>query len=108
MAYLFEKEEGSNIGVDRIHSEDAMINWWTYQHLIDIAICNCHKPVTEMALRKELKAQHFRCGRSFGGKADGTQALDGQCRGCIEACGRVGSGRRGRDGNALFFQLRLP
>lgn len=57
MSWLFEKEEGSNIGVDRIHSEDAMINWWTYQHLIDIAICNCRKPVTETALRKELKVQ---------------------------------------------------
>lgn len=57
MPWLFERENDSNIGVDRIHSEDAMINWWTYQHLIDIAICNCHKPVTETALRKELKAQ---------------------------------------------------
>ena len=57
MAYLFEKEEGSNIGIDCIHSQDNMMITWSYQHLIDIAICNCHKPVTETALRKELKAQ---------------------------------------------------
>ena len=57
MAYLFEKKEGSNIGVDRIHSQDYMMITWSYQHLMDMAVANCHKPVTEMALRKELKAQ---------------------------------------------------
>ena len=57
MPLLFEKEKGSNIGVDYIHSEDWMMITWTYQHLIDLAIANCHKPVTETALRRELKAQ---------------------------------------------------
>lgn len=40
-----------------IQAEDQMMISWTYQHLMNIAIANCRKPITEMALRKELKRQ---------------------------------------------------
>ena len=57
MAYLFEKEDGSNIGVDRIHSQDNMMITWSYQHLMDVAVANCGRPMTAKKLRRELKAQ---------------------------------------------------
>ena len=57
MTWLFEKEEGSNIGVDRIHSQDNMIITWTYQHLMDVAVANYGRPVTEIKLKKALKDQ---------------------------------------------------
>lgn len=57
MPWLFEKEEGSNIGVDRIHSQDNMMITWNYQHLMDVAVANCGKPMTEAKLRKVLKGQ---------------------------------------------------
>ena len=56
MPYLYEKENENDLNL-YIHSQDNMMITWTYQHLMDVAIANCHKPVTEMALRKELKAQ---------------------------------------------------
>ena len=56
MPWLLKTGNGSNT-VGQIHTEDPMINCWTYQDLIDIAIINCRKPVTETALRKELKTQ---------------------------------------------------
>ena len=56
MPYLYEpKRENKYQGY--IHSEDNMMITWSYQHLMNIAVANCHKPVTETALRKELMAQ---------------------------------------------------
>ena len=57
MAYLFEKEDGSNIGVDYIHSMDNMMITWTYQHLMDVAVANYGRPMTEEKLKKALKDQ---------------------------------------------------
>ena len=57
MAYLFEKEDGSHIGVDYIHSEDNMMITWSYQHLMDVAVANCGRPMTAEKLRRELKNQ---------------------------------------------------
>ena len=57
MAYLFEKEEGSNIGVDYIHSQDNMIITWTYQHLMDVAVANYGRPMTKEKLKRALREQ---------------------------------------------------
>ena len=57
MAYLFVKEDDSNIGVDFIHSMDNMMTTWTYQHLMDVAVANCGRPMTAEKLRRELKNQ---------------------------------------------------
>ena len=57
MAYLFEREKDSEIGVDFIHSMDNMMTTWTYQHLMDVAVANCGRPMTAEKLRRELKAQ---------------------------------------------------
>ena len=57
MAYLFVREEDSEIGVDFIHSMDNMITTWTYQHLMDVAVANCGRPMTAEKLRGELKNQ---------------------------------------------------
>ena len=57
MPYLFEKQKGSDIGVDYIHSQDNMMITWTYQHLMDLAVANYGRPVTEIKLRKALKDQ---------------------------------------------------
>ena len=57
MPWLFERKENENIGVDYIHSQDNMMITWTYQHLMDVAVANCGRPMTEEKLRKELKAQ---------------------------------------------------
>ena len=57
MAYLFEKEEGSNIGVDRIHSQDDMLITWSYQHLMDVAVANYGRPMTKEKLRRALREQ---------------------------------------------------
>lgn len=57
MAWLFEKEKGSNIGVDYIHSEYDMMITWTYQHLMDIAVANYGRPMTKEKLKKALKDQ---------------------------------------------------
>lgn len=37
-----------------IHSEDMMFSGFTYREIINQAIANCKKPVTEMALRFEI------------------------------------------------------
>lgn len=37
-----------------IHSEDMMFAGFTYEEIINRAIVNCKKPVTEMALRFEI------------------------------------------------------
>lgn len=37
-----------------IHSEDMMFSGFTYNEIINQAIANCKKPVTEMALRFEI------------------------------------------------------
>ena len=57
MAWLFERKENENIGVDYIHSEDNMIITWSYQHLMDIAVANYGRPMTAERLRRELKNQ---------------------------------------------------
>ena len=57
MAYLFERKENENIGVDYIHSKDNMMITWTYQHLMDLTVANYGRPVTEIKLRKALKDQ---------------------------------------------------
>ena len=57
MSYLFERKEDSNIGVDRIHSQDNMMITWTYQHLMDVAVANYGRPMTEEKLKKALKDQ---------------------------------------------------
>ena len=57
MAYLFERKENENIGVDYIHSKDNMMITWTYQHLMDLAVANYGRPVTEIKLKKALKDQ---------------------------------------------------
>ena len=57
MPWLFEKEENENIGVDYIHSKDNMMITWTYQHLMDLAVANYGRPVTEIKLKKALKDQ---------------------------------------------------
>lgn len=57
MPWLFERKEGSNIGVDRIHSQDNMMITWNYQHLMDIAVANCGRPMTAEKLRMELQKQ---------------------------------------------------
>ena len=57
MAYLFERKENENIGVDYIHSKDNMMITWTYQHLMDLAVANYGRPVTETKLKKALKDQ---------------------------------------------------
>ena len=57
MPYLFEKEAGSNIGVDYIHSQDNMMITWSYQHLMDIAVANYGRPMTEEKLKRALKDQ---------------------------------------------------
>ena len=57
MPYLFEKQKGSDIGVDYIHSKDNMMITWSYQHIMDLAVANYGRPVTEIKLRKALKDQ---------------------------------------------------
>lgn len=57
MAYLFEKEKGSNIGVDYIHSQDNMMITWTYQHLMDVAVANYGRPMTKEKLKRALREQ---------------------------------------------------
>lgn len=37
-----------------IHSQDMMFSGFTYEEIINQAIANCKKPVTEMALRFEI------------------------------------------------------
>ena len=57
MPYLFEKEQGSEIGINYIHSQDNMMITWTYQHLMDIAVANYGRPITENKLRLTLSEQ---------------------------------------------------
>lgn len=56
MSYLYEpKSETDYQG--RIHSEDNMMITWSYQHIMDLAVANYGRPVTEIKLRKALKDQ---------------------------------------------------
>ena len=56
MPYLYEpKRETDYQG--RIHSQDNMIITWTYQHLMDVAVANYGRPMTEEKLKKALKDQ---------------------------------------------------
>lgn len=57
MAYLFERKKDSEIGVDFIHSMDNMMTTWTYQHLMDVAVANYGRPMTEEKLERALKDQ---------------------------------------------------
>lgn len=40
-----------------IHPQDNMIITWTYQHLMDVAVANYGRPMTEEKLKKALKDQ---------------------------------------------------
>lgn len=56
MPYLYEpKKETDYQGY--IHSEDNMIITWSYQHLMDVAVANYGRPMTEEKLKKALKEQ---------------------------------------------------
>lgn len=56
MSYLYEpKNETDYQG--RIHSEDNMMITWSYQHIMNLAVANYGRPVTEIKLRKALKDQ---------------------------------------------------
>ena len=57
MPWLFERKENEEIGVDYIHSEGNMMITWSYQHLMDVAVANCGRPMTAEKLRRELKNQ---------------------------------------------------
>lgn len=57
MPYLFEKQKGSDIGVDYIHSQDNMMITWTYQHLMDVAVANYGRPMTKEKLKRALREQ---------------------------------------------------
>lgn len=54
--YLYEpKSETDYQGY--IHSQDNMMITWTYQHLMDVAVANYGRPMTEEKLKKALKDQ---------------------------------------------------
>ena len=56
MPYLYEpKKETDYQGC--IHSQDNMMITWTYQHLMDVAVANYGRPMTEEKLKKALKDQ---------------------------------------------------
>lgn len=56
MPYLYEpKSEIDYQG--RIHSQDNMMITWSYQHIINLAVANYGRPVTETKLKKALKDQ---------------------------------------------------
>ena len=57
MPYLFEKQKGSDIGVDYIHSQDNMMITWAYQHLMDVAVANYGRPMTKEKLKRALREQ---------------------------------------------------
>lgn len=57
MPYLFEKQKGSDIGVDYIHSQNNMMITWTYQHLMDVAVANYGRPMTKEKLKRALRGQ---------------------------------------------------
>lgn len=58
MSYLYENfDKHDNNPVICINTADNMIISFTYQHLIDMCIANCKKPVTEIQLRQELVNQ---------------------------------------------------
>lgn len=54
--FLYEpKNESDYQGY--IHSQDNMMITWTYQHLMDVAVANYGRPMTEAKLKKALKEQ---------------------------------------------------
>lgn len=56
MSYLYEpKKETDYQG--HIHSQDNMMITWTYQHLMDVAVANYGRPITEEKLKRALKDQ---------------------------------------------------
>ena len=54
--YLYEPKKESDYQ-GRIYSQDNMMVTWTYQHLMDVAVANYGRPMTEEKLRKTLKEQ---------------------------------------------------
>lgn len=56
MPYLYEPQKETDYQ-GRIHSEDNMMITWSYQHIMNLAIANYGKPVTETKLKKALKDQ---------------------------------------------------
>ena len=56
MPYLYEKRNGNDFDL-YIHSQDNMMITWTYQHLMDVAVANYGRPMTEDKLKWALKDQ---------------------------------------------------
>lgn len=56
MPYLYEPTKETDYQ-GRIHSQDNMIITWTYQHLMDVAVANYGRPMTEEKLKRALKDQ---------------------------------------------------
>lgn len=58
MPWLYEHTKENKDDVElHIHSEDKMMISWTYQHLMDVAVANYGRPMTEEKLNKALKDQ---------------------------------------------------
>lgn len=56
MPYLYEPKSKTDYQ-GRIHSEDNMMITWSYQHIMNLAVANYGRPVTETKLKKALKDQ---------------------------------------------------
>ena len=55
MSWLYNPQTKENPKFNLfIHSEDMMFSGFSYDEIINQAIANCKKPVTEMALRFEV------------------------------------------------------
>ena len=54
--FLYEPQRETDYQ-GRIHSQDYMIITWTYQHLMDVAVANFGRPMTEEKLKKALREQ---------------------------------------------------
>ena len=56
MPYLYEPTRETDYQ-GRIHSEDNMMIAWSYQHLMDVAVANYGRPMTEAKLKIALRKQ---------------------------------------------------
>ena len=56
MPYLYEPQKVTDYQ-GRIHSQDNMMITWTYQHLMDVAVANYGRPITEDKLERALAEQ---------------------------------------------------
>ena len=54
--YLYEPTRETDYQ-GRIHSEDNMMITWSYKHIMNLAVANYGRPVTETKLKKALKDQ---------------------------------------------------